>query len=234
MFLGGLQRHSLIDYPGKVSCVCFFRGCNFRCPYCHNPDLVSREIPPLDLLSDQAFFDFLETRKGLLDGVVISGGEPTMDENLPAFCERIKDRGFSVKLDTNGSRPGVIRDLLRRSALDYIAMDLKTVPEGYPALVKGRFAPEDLIESIGVLMESGLPHEFRTTCVRPFVDASILERMARLIRGAERYVLQPYRSTRVLDPDFFQGVEPAYAEEGMRELQAVAARMVKSCSIRGQ
>jgi pyruvate formate lyase activating enzyme len=233
MFLGGLQRHSLIDYPGRVSCVCFLQGCNFRCPYCHNPDLVSRKNPSAELLSDKAFFEFLETRKGLLDAVVVSGGEPTLEEHLPAFCERIKEMGFSVKLDTNGSRPGVIRDLLKNSVLDYIAMDLKTEPERYPALVNGRFVLEDLLESIGVLLESSIQYEFRTTCVRPFVDASVMRRMARLIGGAEKYVLQAFRRSRMLDPDFFEGVEPGYAEEGMLELKAVAAPFVKDCSIRG-
>lgn len=232
MFLGGLQRHSLIDYPGKVSCVCFFKGCNFRCPYCHNPDLVDGRGSSPGLVSDSGFFEFLDTRRGLLDGVVLSGGEPTLEESLPSFCERIKEMGFSVKLDTNGSRPGMIRDLLAESVVDYVAMDLKTVPEGYAAFVTGRFAQEDLLASIETLMSSGLPYEFRTTCVKPFVDPPLVERMARLIEGAERYVLQPFRGFRVLEPDFFQGAEPGYAEEGMRDLRAVAAVHVKNCSIR--
>jgi pyruvate formate lyase activating enzyme len=232
MFLGGLQRHSLIDYPGRISCTCFFSGCNFRCPYCHNPGLVN-SADPYPRIVDNDFFVFLETRKGLLDGVVLSGGEPTLQEHLRSFCERVKAMGFSVKLDTNGSSPQVIRDLLERGLLDYIAMDLKTGPEEYEALMSGRSSIQAIRESIQVVMESGLEYEFRTTCVKPFVDKNIMGRMTPLIQGARRYVLQPFRKAGILDPDYFQGQEPGHTPEEMKELKAVAEPHVMECFIRG-
>lgn len=232
MFLGGLQRHSLIDFPGRVSCTCFLSGCNFRCPYCHNPDLVNPGAYPTRII-DNDFFAFLETRKGFLDGVVLSGGEPTLEAHLPEFCERIKSMGFSVKLDTNGSRPRIIRGLLERSVLDYIAMDLKTGPDKYAILANGRSTMDAIQESVRVIMESGLEHEFRTTCVRSFVDEAVIRRMAVLIKGARRYVLQPFRRARILDPDYFRGQEPGYSDEQMRALKAVAEPFVQECFIRG-
>ncbi len=232
MFLGGLHRHSLIDFPGRVSCVCFVSGCNFRCPYCHNPDLVHPGAHSTRII-DNDFFAFLETRKGLLDGVVVSGGEPTLEEHLPEFCERIKSMGFSVKLDTNGSRPQVIRGLVGSGVLDYIAMDLKTGPEEYPILMNGRSGMEAIRESVRIIMESGLDYEFRTTCVRTLVDEAILARMASLIETARKYVLQPFRRGRILDPGYFRGQEPGYGPEEMKTLKAVAEPFVQECFVRG-
>jgi pyruvate formate lyase activating enzyme len=232
MFLGGLQRHSLIDFPGRVSCVCFLAGCNFRCPYCHNPDLVAPGASYPRIL-DNDFFAFLETRKGLLDGVVLSGGEPTLEEHLPAFCERIRSMGFGVKLDTNGSRPSVIRSLVQQGLLDYIAMDLKTGIDRYPALMNGPFRWEAIEQSVRLIMDSGLDYEFRTTCVNPFVDEPMVRQTAALIEGARRYVLQPFRRARLLDPGFFRGREPGYTEEEMDSLRALAAPFVQECFLRG-
>jgi len=232
MFLGGLQKHSLIDFPGKVSCVCFLSGCNFRCPFCHNPDLVTARDHRSGM-RDLDFFSFLETRKGLLDGVVISGGEPTLEENLPAICERIRSMGFFVKLDTNGSRPHILRGLMEKRLLDYVAMDIKTDSDGYAVLMNGSGSVEPVLESVRAIMASGLEYEFRTTCVRPFVDAPILGRMAMMVRGAKRYVLQPFRRTRILAPEYFQGKEPGYDAEEMKTLKAVAEPFVQECFIRG-
>lgn len=232
MFLGGLQRHSLIDFPGRISCVCFLSGCNFRCPYCHNPDLVTPGAHHPQVL-DNDFFTFLETRKGLLDGIVMSGGEPTLEPHLPAFCERIKSMGFTVKLDTNGSKPNVIRALLEKGLLDYIAMDLKTGAEKYEILMNGRSTLEAIRESVRVIMDSGVDYEFRTTCVKSFVDDPMLREMGMLIQGARRHVLQPFRRARILEPGYFHGREPGYTPEEMESLKAVAEPFVQECFIRG-
>jgi len=232
LFLGGLQKHSLIDFPGKISCVCFLSGCNFRCPFCHNPDLVNG-TDHSSAISDRDFFSFLEKRKALLDGVVISGGEPTLNEHLPAMCERIKSMGFSIKIDTNGSRPDLLRSLLADGLIDYVAMDIKTDLDGYSVLMKRGNSIEPILESVRVIMDSGVDYEFRTTCVRPFVDADILAGMAMLIQGAKRYVLQPFRMTRILDPGFFQGHDVGYSPEEMKTLKAVAGPFVRECLIRG-
>ncbi|MEW6665700.1 MAG: anaerobic ribonucleoside-triphosphate reductase activating protein [Thermodesulfobacteriota bacterium] len=232
MLLGGLQKHSLIDYPGKTSCVCFLSGCNFHCPYCHNPELALGRPAHSSLLTEEMFFTFLEARVGLLDGVVISGGEPTLHNRLPSFFDQIKGMGYAVKLDTNGSRPWMIRDLLEQGLVDYMAMDLKTSPEDYGVLMNGDCKVEDILASAQIIMESKIPYEFRTTCVKPFVTPGRLAGMAGLIREAKLYVLQPFHRTRILAPGYFEGMDPGYSESEMHELRAVAEPFVRECRVR--
>lgn len=230
MIIGGLQKTSLIDFPGKVSCVCFLSGCNFQCPYCHNPDLVHH--PGHAFLDEDSFLAFIKERQGFLDGVVISGGEPTLQTDLPGFLSRIKREGYAVKLDTNGSYPRVIHELMKKKLVDYVAMDLKTAPSLYPQLIKQELDPECIGSSIKLIMASGIAYEFRTTCVRPFVDAETVETIVRLIQGCSLYVLQTFRQTRVLDPGFFENRKAGYDQDEMMELKAVAEPWVKTCIVR--
>jgi pyruvate formate lyase activating enzyme len=232
MFLGGLQKSSLIDYPGRVSCVCFVSGCNFHCPYCHNPDLVKGNTSNLSPVDDQTFYAFLMKRKGLLDGVVISGGEPTLRKDLHEMCATIKTLGYPVKLDTNGSQPGVIKNLIQEGLVDYIAMDIKTDPLLYPSTIAKDCDPNQILSSIRIIMDSAPDYEFRTTCVRPMVDGGVLSKISRLIQGARLYVLQGFHSAKVLNPGFFEGVEPGYTQEEMADLRSIAERWVTSCIIR--
>jgi pyruvate formate lyase activating enzyme len=232
MILGGLQKSSLIDYPGKVSCVCFVSGCNFRCPYCHNPDLVKGNISNLSPVDDQSFYAFLMKRKGLLDGVVISGGEPTLRKDLPEICATIKALGYPVKLDTNGSQPVVIKNLIQERLVDYIAMDIKTDPLLYPSTIAKDCNPDQILSSIRIIMSSAPCYEFRTTCVRPLVDEDVMEKISQLIHGAWLYVLQSFHSAKVLDPEFFEGIEPGYTQEEMALLRSIAEPRVMSCMIR--
>lgn len=232
MILGGLQKNSLIDFPGKVSCVLFVHGCNFDCAYCHNPDLVSGKGLYSSPLDESGVYRFLERRKRLLDGVVISGGEPTLAEDLAPLCEKIKGMGYSVKLDTNGSRPHVIKHLIHEGLVDYIAMDIKTAPSQYATFVKKDYDSNDIRASIQIIMESSLSHEFRTTCVKPFVDRSIVEHVARTISGANRYVLQRFNDTRILHPEFFKEGKPGYDMDELMFLQSIAEPWVKECIVR--
>jgi pyruvate formate lyase activating enzyme len=230
MILAGLQKSSLIDYPGKVSCVVFVAGCNFHCPYCHNPDLVAGRCP--DRFSDAALRTFLAPRRAFLDGVVITGGEPTLQPELTDLCRSIGKMGLAVKLDTNGSRPDVLQRLIESRCIDYLAMDLKTDIESYgPPLCREPSGPT-IKKSIGLIMNSGLEYEFRTTCVRPFVDEAKMVRMAHDIRGAQRYILQRCNPSAMLDPSYFQGTEPCFSETEMAALRQLAAPMVASCRIR--
>lgn len=230
MIFGGIRKTSLIDYPGKISCVVFASGCNFHCPYCHNPDLVNGNAP--HTFSEKDLFTFLSQRKGLLDGVVLSGGEPTLQKDIPGVCLRIKDMGFSVKLDTNGGRPRILKTLLSSGCIDYVAMDIKTDPQSYgPPIGDAQKAPL-ILESIRMIMEADVPYEFRTTCVRPFVDESIMDRIASVIHGAKRYVLQCFRFENLLDPDFFKQTAPGFDADGMARLFAIAAPRVESCILR--
>jgi pyruvate formate lyase activating enzyme len=232
MSLSGLQKSSLIDYPGRVSCVCFVSGCNFQCPYCHNPDLVRGNLSNLSPIDNQDFYAFLMKRKGLLDGVVISGGEPTLRKDLRQICATIKALGYAVKLDTNGSQPAVIKDLIQGGLVDYIAMDIKTEPLLYPSTIAKDCDPDQILSSIRIIMDWAPAYEFRTTCVRPMVDEAVVSKISRLIQGARLYVLQGFHSTNVLNPEFFAGIEPGYTREEMAALRSIAERWVMSCMIR--
>lgn len=232
MMIGGLQKHSLIDYPGKVSAVCFLTGCNFACPYCHNPHLVKRDLSRLHPLDERALYRFLEKRKDLLDGVVISGGEPTLEEQLIPLCRNIKSMGYAVKVDTNGSRPGVIEALLGEGLVDYIAMDIKTDPPRYRDYIQREFDPEKLLRSVRLIKAGDLDYEFRTTCVKPLVDRQVIARIAEIIAGARLYALQPFSNALLLRPDFFEGIDAAYGDEEMDDLRSLAEPWVERCTIR--
>lgn len=238
MRLGGLQPSSMIDFPGKVCCVIFFSGCNFHCPYCHNPRLVAHDSRgPADAsLTEEAVLRFLTERRGFLDGVVLSGGEPTLQaQSLVRLCKQIKLMGFSIKLDTNGSRPAVIRRLLDESLVDYMAMDIKADPKNHRVMeeVFQTDCPAgDLIQSIEMILAAGVGHEFRTTCFSPVVDKAAVLSICRLIRGADLYALQRFRDTEVLDPDFFKANAGACSRERMESFCRMAAPFVSQCILR--
>lgn len=232
MRLGGLQKQSLIDYPGKVACVLFLSGCNFDCPYCHNPDLARGcATCPANLDGDR-LFDFLEQRKGFLDGVVISGGEPTLQGDLEALCRTIKAMGYPVKMDTNGSRPSKIRELIEGGLVDYIAMDIKTDPFRYVPLIKRDFDPKAILASIDIIMASGMPYEFRTTCIPSLVDDRTIERIVMLIQGARLYAIQQFQETEVLHPECFKGGLGRYHDDDLSRFQAIAKPWVERCIVR--
>ena len=161
--IAGLQKLTLLDFPGKVACTVFLAGCNYRCPFCHNAELFTGKVQPL--LSDEEFFAFLESRKGLLEGVCVSGGEPTLTPDLEAFLQAIKGLGFAVKLDTNGSRPTVLKALVEKGLVDYVAMDVKSSRDGYAAATGTAPDMEAVEESLRFLIGGTLPYELRTTLV---------------------------------------------------------------------
>jgi len=232
MNIGGLQKNSLIDYPGKLSSVIFCSGCNFDCPYCHNPQLVGGSGSGPTGLNTDAICNFLEDRRGFLDGVVVSGGEPTLQKGLAELCRSIKAFGYPVKLDTNGSRPQVLEQLIARGLVDYIAMDLKTDPLGYAAYIKPGCNPDSILSSIRIIMQSGLDYEFRTTCVKPIVTAETLANISQRIQGARLYALQRFRNTAVLHPEFFRDSDHQCGDDELMQLKAVADRRVANCVIR--
>jgi pyruvate formate lyase activating enzyme len=230
--IGGLQKHSLIDYPGKVSCVVFLAGCNFDCPYCHNPQLTGDpHLRPSPIAAEDVFV-FLAEWRGFLDGVVVSGGEPTLHPDLPDFCSRIKGLGYAVKLDTNGSRPQMLTRLIRQGLVDYVAMDIKTDPERYEGCIADRCESSALLASMHVIMAAELEYEFRTTCVKPLVTPGTVERIARLIQGCRRYALQSFRENSLLHPEFFSGVDPACSAAEMACLKRIAEPWVQTCLVR--
>lgn len=232
MKLGGFLKQSVIDFPGRVSCVVFFSGCNFQCPYCHNPGLARGELSAPDYLTESWIFEFLEQRKNFLDGVAITGGEPTLQADLIPFCRQVKQMGFEIKLDTNGSRPKVLASLFEEGLLDYVAMDIKADPLHYPAALVRRAVQDECMESIRMIMESGVAYEFRTTCVRPFVNADVIRKISEHIHGARRYCLQQFRETDLLQPDFFQEGSGSIPEESLEAFRSIAAGNVGECIVR--
>ena len=175
----------------------------------------------------------LEHRHKLLDGVVITGGEPTLDPNLPELCHTIRSLGYKVKLDTNGSRPEVLAHLIQDEVVDYIAMDIKTAVDAYSPPLCETQTRTKIAHSIGLIMDCGLDYEFRTTCVRPFVDTVIIERIAKAIEGARQYILQDFHETALLQADYFHGPQkPGFTPDQMSQLQMIAAPYVQKCSLR--
>lgn len=202
MLISGIQPSTLLDYPEKTACIVFTPGCNFRCGYCHNPEFVLPEnIIKLknDFIPEQSFFNFLSRRKGLLDGVVISGGEPTTAADLIPFMKKIKAAGFLVKLDTNGNRPDIIKHALEKKVVDYIAMDLKTSLTHYQTLVGKLAQPDAIKQSIDLIKNSGIDYEFRSTLLKEVHSAILLDEMSEQIQGARRWYLQTFRPGHTLD-----------------------------------
>ena len=229
MNIQGLQKLTLLDYPGHTACTVFTGGCNLRCPFCHNAPLVLEPNGNAPF-TEEEILSFLDKRRGILDGVAVTGGEPLLHGDLGAFLEKVKQRGFAVKLDTNGFFPDRLASLLRAGLLDYAAMDVKNTPEKYAAscgLPKAELAAVE--ESIRLLKESGIEYEFRTTVVRELHTPDDIEAIARWISGAERYYLQAFRDSGALLSEGFSGCD---AEE-MREMARRARPYVGLCELRG-
>ncbi len=233
MNIAGLQKMTLLDFPGRVACTVFLSGCNFRCPFCHNSGLLGRAEP---LMADSQLLDFLKKRQGLLDGVCITGGEPTLEPELPGLLRGIRELGYPVKLDTNGSRPEVLKALVAQGLVQYVAMDIKNSPSRY-GLTAGCREPDltAVEESIRFLLAGAVDCELRTTVVSPLHDAAAMEEMGKWLcslgEKPRRFFLQNYvnRDT-VLHPQNLQSFSP----EGLRALQAALAPHVQHCAIRGE
>ena len=210
----------------------FTSGCNFDCPYCHNPDLAKGCTSYSPFSTENGVYDFLDNRKTFLDGVVISGGEPTLQKDLVLLCQKVKNMGYPVKLDTNGSRPKVLKQLIDDGLVDYIAMDIKTDPFNYSPLIKKDCKPDNIISSIRIIMESDLAYEFKTTCIKPIINENVIESIARRIQGARLYALQKFQNTGVLHPEFFQKNAESYDDHELLHLKSIAEPWVKKCIVR--
>lgn len=207
--IGGFQKSSLIDYPGKISAVIFTQGCNFKCPYCHNPELIlnGRE----NSIEFSRLITFLQSRKGKLDGVVITGGEPTLHKSLPEVIVQIKALGFAVKLDTNGTNPQMLQILINEKLIDYVAMDIKAPIEKYSEIVNSKVNTDNILKSIEMLKTSDIDYEFRTTVVKSQLLPNDFEKIGEMIKGSKKYYLQKFLPTKVLDESFLN--EQTYFDE---------------------
>ena len=191
--MADLPPFSLTDFPGKIAAIVFTQGCNFRCPFCHNGRLIPKASNEPEQKSASEIFEWLEDRRGKLDGVVLSGGEPTLQNRLIPFAARLKQLGYAVKLDTNGSHPDVIREMLDSQLLDFIAMDIKASWERYNRLAGVPVNANALAESIDLIAQSGIEHEFRTTTVWPMLSEEDIDRLKRLVPPGSPHRLQPFQ-----------------------------------------
>lgn len=228
MLIGGFQKSSLLDYPGQISAIVFTQGCNFRCPYCHNPELINFSK---DSSVDESFvLDFLRTRIGKLDAVVITGGEPCLQKDLADFIKKIKEINFLVKLDTNGSKPEVLEQLLNENLIDYVAMDIKAPIEKYSEIVGVQVDIENILTSIELLKTSKIGYEFRTTVVKSQLCVDDFEKIGKMISGAKAYYLQRFVPSKILDTSFMN--KKSYSDEEFVEIVSSLKLKVKSVAVR--
>lgn len=244
MIIGGLQKFSLLDYPDKISAIIFTQGCNFRCLFCYNPMLVWPKVGKIKnknssyeenqeghRLSEGDLFDFLEDRKGKLQGVVITGGEPTIHSDLPNFIRKIKELDFLVKLDTNGTNPEMLERLIKEKLINYIAMDIKASPEKMNEVVGVNIDFKKIEKSVKIIMSSDLPYEFRTTAVPGLFSKDDIDLLGNLINGADNWFLQKFKSDIRLVNKKLEG-KNAFTDREMEEFRNQALKYTKNCQLR--
>lgn len=228
MLIGGLQKTTLVDYPGKIAATIFTIGCNYRCSFCHNPEIVkgiAKVIPEYTVM------EFLKSRRDLIDAVCITGGEPTLQQDLMPFIKKIKNLGYAVKLDTNGHRPGVLEKLLNQNLLDYVAMDIKAPWAKYEKIVCRKQDLEKLKKSVTILKEGRVPYEFRSTILPALHTEKDIIAMARQIKGADKYFLQQFRPAQALvDPEFMSKI--TYTKKQLNEITQNFKDWFRVCRVR--
>ena len=228
MKIHGLQKMTLLDFPGRVACTVFLGGCDMRCPFCHNAELIDGSAPPV--MEEEELLAFLKKRQGLLEGVAITGGEPLLRPDIISLAEKIRDLGYPMKLDTNGTHPDRLREIIDRGLAAYVAMDIKNSPDRY-AVTAGVDTLDmgKIRESVSLLMEGRTDYEFRTTVVAELHDADSIRGIGEWIRGAKRYYLQKFTDR---DTVPFGGFH-APADNEMRAYAEIAREYVPSVKLRG-
>ena len=227
MCIVGLQKLTLLDYPGRVACTVFIQGCNFKCPFCYNSSLIDSNDN--NFLSTNDFFDFLDKRKKVLDGVAITGGEPLLNPSIKEFIKKIKEKGFLVKLDTNGSNPNLLKELIEENLVDYVAMDIKNTFEKYQITTGVNVDIENIKKSIHLLINSSIDYEFRTTVVKELHNIEDFKLIGEQIKGAKNYFLQSYQEK---DSVLSKNLHPLSKDE-LQACLKVVKEFVNNASIRG-
>ncbi len=241
MIIGGLEKLTLLDYPDHLAAIIFTQGCNFRCHFCYNPmlvlprkgeDLKIKKEKGFSPLSTEDLFLFLKERFGRLEGVVITGGEPTMHPDLPSFIKQIKDIGYLVKLDSNGTNPEMLEELIKEKLVDYIAMDLKAPLDKYEETTGVKLDYNNIKKSVKIITKSGLPYEFRTTVVPGLLVSEDFNKMGELIKGASKWYLQNFKSdTDLVDENYKQ--QKGYTAKDMKAFAEIGKKYVDLCEVRG-
>lgn len=231
MKISGLQKTSLLDYPDKVSAIIFTQGCGFRCGYCHNPELIPAATKEEGGFKTEEILEFLNKRKKVLDAVVITGGEPTLQRDLLDFIRQVKKLGYLVKLDTNGTNPEMLKKIIKEGLVDYIAMDIKAPLKNYHRVTQTKVDLAKIKTSIKLIMKSGIDYEFRSTILPRLHNKEEVKEMARLIKGAEKYFLQAFLNQGKLWDKTLSG-EKSFSQKEMKELAEICEQFVKKCGIR--
>ena len=230
MMIKGFQKLSLIEYPEKISAIVFLGNCNFKCHFCYNIDLV-KNYKKLPDIPEKEILDFLSTRKGLLDGIAITGGEPTIHKELPEFIKKIKDLGFLVLLETNGTNPKMLKELIDNKLVDYIAMDIKAPLEKYDEITGVKVNKKDIQDSVDIIRKSGIDYEFRTTVIpKHFKEDDVLA-IGKWLKGSKRYVLQQFRPEKTLNEDYKK--MELYSPEKLKELAEKMKPFFEFVKVRG-
>jgi pyruvate formate lyase activating enzyme len=231
MKIGGLQKLTLIDFPGKIAATVFLIGCNFRCPYCQNPELVDPEKSKKQpVISQKEFFKFLNIRKDFLEGVCITGGEPTIHKDLFNFIKKIKQKGFLVKLDTNGGNPEMLEELLDNKLLDFVAMDIKSSPFNYSKAAGKKIDLAKIKKSIELIKNKGIDYEFRITVVPSIVEKKDIQEIGKWLKGIKKFALQQFQNQKVLNPAF-KKIKP-YSDKILKDFQKILKKHIKDIEVR--
>jgi len=230
MVIGGFQSFSLIDYPDKICAIVFTQGCNFRCPYCHNPELIETKRSRSDRFKEEEILSFLERRKGKLEAVTITGGEPLLQAGLEDFLLKVKGLGYLVKLDTNGSFPQRLEKILESKTVDYLAMDIKSSLDKYESVVGKKIETAQILKSIRLIMDSGLDYEFRTTVVKPLLEKDDFIKIGQLVQDSRLFVLQRFVSSKILDDGCLD--MHSYSDEELASFKQIVEGFVQRCTVR--
>jgi len=228
MKIKGLQKQTILDYPGKLACTIFTFGCNFRCGFCHNPELI-KDDGRLEIKQEE-ILEFLKNRKDFLDGVCITGGEPTINEDLPDFISKVKELGFLVKLDTNGTNPEMLKELIDKRLIDYVAMDIKAPIEFYDNVVNAKVNKEDIQKSIDLIRKMK-DYEFRTTVVPGLFNEKYAKMIGEWLKGSKRFYIQQFRTIKTLDKEFLS--KKPFSKEDLINFCNIMKPYFEVCEIRG-
>ena len=227
MKIAGLQKLTLLDYPAHLACIVFLQGCNFKCSYCQNSELIP--VSANGIMMEDEVFNFLEKRKKMLDGVVITGGEPTIYKDLPEFISKIKMLGYKVKLDTNGSNPMLIGSLISQKLIDYIAMDIKNTFDEYESIIKTKTSIDNIKKSIDLIKKSGIDHEFRTTIIKNYHDIFKITKICEYLGSKEKIFLQNFEMTNnVLNKDLV-----SFTKEELKNIHQIISNKFPNVEVRG-
>lgn len=230
LLIKGIQKTSLIDYPGKVAATIFVGMCSFRCPFCYNKDLVVG-YDGLPSIKEKEVIDYIESKRKWFDGVCISGGEPTMHKELPSFIKKIKERGFLVKLDTNGSNPEMLNELINDKLVDYVAMDIKAPLERYDEVVRVKANKKDIQSSVDILKQGRVDYEFRTTAVPGLFSKEDAEKIGQWLKGSKRFFIQQFRPDKKTIDSAYSSKKP-FEEDMLKEIRVILKKYISRVEIR--